>query len=171
MEIRDAVVEDASAACQVMRRSIAELCVLDHRNDPAILQNWLANKTPEITASWITQPGGSVLVAVDDGAIVVVGGVTDLGDITLNYVLPDVRFRGFSRAMLAALEARALERGNARCTLLSTETAHRFYLANGYTQDGSPVGKFGTSGGYPMSKSLPLRGAHSQQQGERQSGS
>jgi hypothetical protein len=31
-----------------MPRSIAELCVLDHRNDPAILARWLANKTPEI---------------------------------------------------------------------------------------------------------------------------
>jgi GNAT superfamily N-acetyltransferase len=160
MEIRDAAAEDALAACQVMRRSIVELCALDHRNDPTILQNWLANKTPEIVASWIAQPGGSVLVAVDEDAIVA-GGVTDSGEITLNYVLPEARFRGVSCAMLAALEARAVERGNARCTLLSTETAHRFYLANGYTQDGSPAGKFGTSGGYPMSKSLPLRGAHS----------
>jgi GNAT superfamily N-acetyltransferase len=161
MEIRDAVVEDAAAACQVMRRSIIELCALDHRNDPSILQNWLANKTPEIVASWIAELGGSVLVAVDDGAIVVVGAVKDSGEITLNYVLPDARFRGFSRAMLVALEARALARGNARCTLLSTATAQRFYLANGYTQDGSSAGKFGTSGGYPMSKSLPLRGPHS----------
>jgi GNAT superfamily N-acetyltransferase len=161
MEIRDAVVEDAAAACQVIRRSIVELCALDHRDDPTILQKWLANKTPEIIASWIAQPGGSVLVAVDEDAIVAVGGVTDSGEITLNYVLPEARFRGFSRAMLAALEARALERGNARSTLHSTETAHRFYLANGYTQDGSPAGKFGTSGSYPMSKSLPLRGPHS----------
>jgi GNAT superfamily N-acetyltransferase len=160
MEIRDAVVEDASAACQVIRRSILELCALDHRNDPTILQKWLANKTPEVIASWIMQPGGSLLVAIDEAAIVAVGGVTNSGEITLNYVLPEERFRGFSRAMLAALEARALERGNARCTLLSTETARRFYIANGYTQDGPPAGKFGTSGSYPMSKSLPLGGPH-----------
>jgi GNAT superfamily N-acetyltransferase len=161
MEIREAVVEDASAACQVIRRSIMDLCVLDHGNDPTILQKWLANKTPETIASWIAQPGGLVLVAVDDDAIVAVGGVTDSGEITLNYVLPEARFRGFSRAMLGALEARALQRGNARCTLFSTETAHRFYLANGYTQDGPSAGKFGTSGSYPMSKSLPLRAPHS----------
>jgi hypothetical protein len=67
MEIRDAVPEDASAACEVIRRSISELCSADHLNDPVILDRWLANKTPEIVASWIVQPRGSVLVAVTLG--------------------------------------------------------------------------------------------------------
>ncbi|WP_154071510.1 hypothetical protein [Bradyrhizobium lablabi] len=35
MRIRDAVPEDATAAWEVVRRSIAELCVADHHNDPA----------------------------------------------------------------------------------------------------------------------------------------
>jgi len=52
--------EDAPAACQVMRRSIAELCVADHQNDEAILTRWLGNKTPEIFASWIRQPDNSL---------------------------------------------------------------------------------------------------------------
>lgn len=136
-----------------MRRSIAELCVADHRNDPAFLAHCLSNKTPEIFASWI-RPGNSLLVAVEGGSILAVGCVTDAGEITLNYVSPDARFRGVSRAMLGALEGRAIERGNARCTLQSTETARRFYLANGYVQDGPAVGKFGTPTGYPMSKHL-----------------
>jgi hypothetical protein len=67
MEIRDAVPEDASAACQVLRQSIAELCVADHGNDPAILTRWLSNKTPEIVASWIAKPDNSLLVAVEGG--------------------------------------------------------------------------------------------------------
>jgi hypothetical protein len=33
MEIRPATPEDASAACLVMRRSIADLCVADHGDD------------------------------------------------------------------------------------------------------------------------------------------
>ena len=154
MEIRDARVEDASAACQVLRRSIAELCVADHRNDPAILARWLSNKTPEIFRSWIAQPANSVLVAVEGDDILAVGSVTDEGKITLNYVSPDVRFRGVSRALLRALEARAVERGSVRCTLTSTETALRFYRANGYVEDGAPVGEFGTSSSYPMSKAV-----------------
>jgi hypothetical protein len=77
MEIRDAVAEDAPAACQVLRRSISELCIADHRNDPTILVRWLSNKTPEIVASWIAHPKASVLVAVERGAILAVGSVTD----------------------------------------------------------------------------------------------
>jgi GNAT superfamily N-acetyltransferase len=157
MQVRDAIAGDADAACLVMRRSIAELCVADHGNDKAILARWLGNKTPEIFRSWIAEPRNSVLVAVEHGDILAVGAVTDAGNITLNYVSPDARFRGVSRGLLAALEARAMERGNTRCTLTSTETARRFYLANGYALDGAPVGNFGTSSGYPMSKLVAPR--------------
>jgi GNAT superfamily N-acetyltransferase len=154
IEVRDAVREDAPAACEVIRRSISELCEADHRNDPEILRRWLANKTPEIVGSWIMKPGNSVLVAVDDDSILAVGSVTDAGEINLNYISPDARFRGVNRATVTALEARALERGADRCTLLSTETAHRFYRSAGYIENGAPQGKFGTTSSYPMSKRL-----------------
>jgi GNAT superfamily N-acetyltransferase len=154
LEIRAATPEDAPVACHVMIRSIAELCVADHRNDEATLKRWLSNKTPEAFVSWIRQPDNSLLVAVEGSDILAVGSVTDAGQITLNYVSPDARFRGISRALLHALEARAVERGSTRCTLTSTETARRFYRANGYVEDGLPVGHFGTSSGYQMSKLL-----------------
>ena len=147
--------EDAPAACQVMRRSITELCAADHGNDPTILMRWLSNKTPEIVASWIARPDNSLLVAVEHNTIIAVGSVTDAGEITLNYVSPDARFRGVSRALLGALEASALERGNARCVLTSTQTARRFYTSNGYVEERPLPGKFGTTGSYLMSK--PLR--------------
>ncbi len=153
MMIRDALPEDAAAACEVMRRSIAELCAPDHRNDPEILRRWLSNKTPEIFKSWI-RPDNVLLVAVEGASIVAVGCVTDAGEITLNYVSPDARFRGVSTAMLDALERRARERGNGRCKLNSTEAALRFYLARGYSQDGPGDRKFGTNSAYPMSKEL-----------------
>jgi GNAT superfamily N-acetyltransferase len=132
--------EDAEAACQVLRRG-----------------RWLGNKTPEIFVSWVKQPDNSLLVAVEDGSVLAVGSVTDAGKITLNYVSPDARFRGVSRALLGALEVRAAERGNIRCTLTSTETARRFSQANGYVEDGLPIGEFGMSSGYPMSKLLALQ--------------
>jgi GNAT superfamily N-acetyltransferase len=156
--IRDALPDDAEAACDVMRRSIAELCIADHRDDPAILSGWLANKQPDIVATWIARPDNSMLVAVEDGAIVAAGSITDAGEIQLNYVSPDARFRGVSRALLKALEKRAVERGNLRCHLISTETARRFYLSAGYVEDGPPQGKFGTASSYPMSKQLPTAG-------------
>jgi GNAT superfamily N-acetyltransferase len=154
MEIRDARLEDADRACDVLRRSISQLCVADHGNDPAILDAWLANKKPEIVAAWATQQENSLLLAVEGDAILAVGSVTDAGEITLNYVAPEARFRGVSRALLGALEARALARGNARCRLVSTETAHRFYQSAGYRDDGAPKGKFGTKSSYPMSKEI-----------------
>jgi GNAT superfamily N-acetyltransferase len=155
MEIRDADVDDAAAVCEVTRRSIAELCVADHRRDASVLALWLNNKTPDTFRSWIMHPANCVLVAVDAGVIVGVGAVTDAGEITLNYVSPDARFRGVSRAILAALEKRAIQRGNVRCTLTSTETARRFYRANGYVENAAAAAELGTSG-YPMSKVLGL---------------
>jgi len=153
MRIREATPEDAAAACDVMRRSIAELCIADHGNDQAILGKWLSNKTPEAFRSWI-RPGNSVLVAIENDDILAVGCVTDSGEITLNYVSPDARFRGASSVLLAGLEKRALARGNKTCTLESTKTALRFYLARGYSERGSAGGKFGTTSGRPMSKRL-----------------
>jgi GNAT superfamily N-acetyltransferase len=154
MEIRDAVPEDAPAGCVVMRRSIAELCVADHKNDPAILARWLGNKTEESFVAWIRQADNSLMVAVEDGKILAVGSVTDSGSIGLNYVSPEARFRGVSRALLRALEARAIARKNRQCRLTSTETARRFYESNGYVASGAAIGAFGTSSGYPMSKIL-----------------
>jgi len=158
MEIRDAVPEDAPAACSVLRRSIAELCRADHGDDIDILRRWLANKTPEIVAGWIAQPGNHLLLAVEGAAVLAVGSVTEDGHVTLNYVSPDARFRGVSTALLAALEARAMERGNAAVRLTSTATARRFYLARGYAETGPPEEKFGTRG-HPMRKPLRPDGA------------
>ncbi len=105
--IREATAEDAAAVCEVLKRSILELCVADHRNDPAILARWLRNKTPEQVKEEIALLGNSVLAAVEDAAVLGVGLVTDTGEIGINYVSPDARFRGVSRAIMAALESRA----------------------------------------------------------------
>ena len=102
--------------------------------------------------------GPAYLVAVENGKILAVGSVTDAGSIGLNYVSPDARFRGVSRALLQALEARAIARDNRHCTLTSTETARRFYQSNGYVASGVASGAFGTDSGYPMSKILVASG-------------
>jgi GNAT superfamily N-acetyltransferase len=149
VEIRDASPEDAEAACFVLRRSITELCGADHHGDPALLAAWLSNKTPEIVAGWMRRTDACYLVAIERGAIAAVGAVTDDGEILLNYVSPDARFRGASDALLAAMEARAADRGAMRCTWIRTETARR-----GYEEIGAPVRKFGMDSGYPMFKVL-----------------
>jgi GNAT superfamily N-acetyltransferase len=131
--IRAARPTDAVAACEVVRRSIAELCVLDHQNNPEWLADWLSNKTPENFAAWIADPESRMFVAVSADAIFAVGLVRTSGEIALNYVSPDVRFQGVSRAMLRTLEDTARELGHRKAALTSTITAHGFYLTAGYT--------------------------------------
>ena len=93
MQIRAARIEDAPQACVVVRRSITELCLADYQDDPATLQKWLANKTPANLSLWIAKPDNHMFVATDGDAILGVACVTSCGEVTLNYVSPDVRFR------------------------------------------------------------------------------
>lgn len=153
MEIRRAVPEDGEAACSVLRRSITLLCTADHRDDPVILAHWLANKTPAQLRGWIASDQQSVFVAVEDDTVLGVGSITSAGRIGLNYVAPEARFRGVSKAMLASLEAQARRYGMAQCVLESTATARRLYLSGGYAQIAAPIRMFGTAS-YPMAKRL-----------------
>ena len=156
MQIREAQIEDAVEACQIVRRSIIELCRTDHKDDPGRLEKWLNNKTPDNVRSWISNPDGNVFVATEGPAILGVGAITTRGGVTLNYVSPDARFRGISKALLNRLETKALECGNATCTLTSTGTARRFYLSAGYVEQGLPIVHPAAGLSYPMAKQLSL---------------
>jgi GNAT superfamily N-acetyltransferase len=154
MKIRTADREDASKVCKVIRASIEELCVADHQGDNAILDRWLANKTPETVVAWLGNPDNINLVAVDDNdTILAAGCVRRDGTLLLNYVSPQARFRGISSCLLAALEDAARSEGNARCALESTKTAHRFYQERGYSDVGEHGSKFGLTT-FPMHKIL-----------------
>lgn len=148
MVVRPATAGDAEAAAQVLTRSIAELCTLDHRYDAAILDGWLANKTPDHFRAWLANPLNTIVVAeAADGALAGVAGCTAMGEVILNYVAPDARFQGVSKAMLAWLEAHLRVRGVPAVTLTSTRTAEAFYRALGYGDAGLPtVGR----GGMPV---------------------
>jgi GNAT superfamily N-acetyltransferase len=147
MHIRVAQRDDAVAACDVIRRSIIELCEADHGNDEARLGHWLANKTPENMVAWIAN--SHVVVAEEGSQIVGVAALTGSGHVTLNYVAPEARFRGVSKALLREVESKAMELGCRACTVKSTRTADRFYRAVGYCeQSGLPKGM--------LSKPLPV---------------
>jgi GNAT superfamily N-acetyltransferase len=136
VEIRPARPKEAEAVCDVLRRSITELCLADHGGDAAALEDWLANKTPENVRTWIGRPRQRLLVAVLDGRIAGCACATESGAVVLNYVLPDFRFRGVSKALLAALEDYLAEAGNTASVLNSTATAVRFYREAGYVEAG-----------------------------------
>jgi GNAT superfamily N-acetyltransferase len=159
MQIRAATADDAAEACEVLRRSITELCNADHMDDAAALADWLSNKTPANVRAWVVRADHHVFVATQGSAIVAVGAVTSSGEITLNYVSPDARFAGVSKALLNRLEEKARELGHTICTLTSTETARRFYLSAGYQQQSSSSNPLAASSSYRMIKQLsPVHG-------------
>ena len=119
-------------------------------------RNGLAIIHPIICVLGLPIQTAYVVVATEGAAIIGVGAITSSGEITLNYVSPDTRFRGVSKAILNQLEARALELGHNTCTLTSTETARRFYLSAGYVQFGPPEPSIGKGSSYRMVKQLFL---------------
>lgn len=155
MRIRAATADDAEPAALVLRRSITELCGRDHENDPALLASWLANKTAEKFRSWVEAEDALCLMAEgDEGTVLGVGLMSRSGEIRLNYVSPDARFRKVSGALISALEAEAARLGVERPTLNSTATAHRFYLARGFEDAGAPETGRLKDNVYPMVKIL-----------------
>jgi GNAT superfamily N-acetyltransferase len=153
MIVRTALPADAGEACGVIRRSIEELCLADHRGDAEVLQGWLANKTPETVLSWIEAADQRVLVAVEAEAILGVGAAAARGEITLNYISPHARFRGASKAVMLALEDYLRGKGNQIARLTSMITALRFYRALGY-RDFGPAETWRGIGAQPMVRLL-----------------
>jgi GNAT superfamily N-acetyltransferase len=141
--VRRAEPADVEAMSAILTASITELCTRDHRNDPAAIAAWTANKTPAGVRAMLAAPGSAMFVAEHDGAPAAVGCVLGGNEIGLNYVHPAHRFQGVSRALLAAMEQFMREAGHTEGRLKSTETAHAFYRANGWQDAGAPyTGRF-----------------------------
>jgi GNAT superfamily N-acetyltransferase len=143
IQIRPAALHDATGACSVLRRSITESCVLDHRHQSDILQSWLGNKTPDNVASWIASPSNYTLVAERDGEVVGVALVTQAGKLSLCYLLPEVQHAGIGKALLNGVEAQARAWGVSVLRLHSTATARDFYARNGYVLAGKEKSCYG----------------------------
>ena len=134
---------DACAVCNVLRRSIAECCVLDHHDDPAILGAWLGNKTPQMVASWFASSSNFSLIAVDAGEVVGVAVLTRAGKLALCHLLPEARGMGTGKALLARIEAQAAEWGIKVLQLYSTAGAEGFYAGHGYVRAGNAISSYG----------------------------
>ena len=146
LTLRPAVEGDADAACDLVRRSIVELCTLDHGGDRLTLEGWLCNKTPDNMRHWISRPGTNCLIAEIDGDLAGVGAVTDYGEVLLAYVDPAHRFRGVTAALLASMESLAQEKRADRMSLTTTDTAQAFFLARGYVPEEEEGDLFSDSG-------------------------
>ncbi len=155
-EIRAAKIEDAEAACELVRRSIVELCIEDHAGERMALEGWLSNKTLRNMQTWIKQLGVYTYVSTQDDRIIGVATLTGAGEIMLLYVAPEFRFQGVSKALLAQAEDKARELRLDFCSLTSSLTARRFFLAAGYElmSDEEEDDGFGLDAAVSMTKRL-----------------
>jgi GNAT superfamily N-acetyltransferase len=145
---------DADAAVRVLRRSITELCVADHHNDPTTLQRWLENKTVENFHSWLAADSNFCVVTESNAEINGVGLVHRTGEILLCYVAPESQGHGYGSAILAALEVKARTWGLDKLRLGSTVSARLFYERHGYISAGESTCNFGSARCYPYEKIL-----------------
>ena len=143
LEVRIAVSTDADAACNVLRRSITECCGVDHKNDPAILDAWLGNKTPQMVANWFSSPTNFSLVALSEGIVVGVALLTGAGKLALCYLLPEARGQGVGKALLARVEEQACGWGVKALQLHSTAAGQGFFARSGYVEAGKVRSPYG----------------------------
>jgi len=141
------------AMSRVLTASIIELCVADHGDDPAAIAAWTRNKTPEGVAAMLADSNLLMFIAELSGVIGAVGAINRSGEIALNYVAPDMRFLGLSKALLTQLETELRSLGVAEGRLEATATARRLYERAGWLPDG-PQATGRTVNGYPMRKAL-----------------
>ncbi len=153
--VRRAREADAPEMSRILIASITELCAADHHRDPTVIAAWTANKSVEGVRALLATVDSELYVADRDGAVLAVGAIQ--GDMVgLNYVDPQHRRAGVSRALMAGLEAVLRDRGVGVARLKSTETAHDFYRAIGWS-DAGPAAQGRFISAYPMRKVLISR--------------
>lgn len=152
--VRQAEPRDAEAAADVLRRSITELCALDHRGDADTLAKWLANKKPQNFLSWLASGDNFCVIAEGDSQVLGVGLLHRSGEIRLCYLAPGVQRKGIGKAIYLALEEQAKAWGLRTLRLESTVSARQFYEALGFRSAGTPTPGFGISHCHPYEKEL-----------------
>jgi N-acetylglutamate synthase-like GNAT family acetyltransferase len=143
IDIRQAVLSDAPAACQLLRRSIAEGCARDHMGKPKVLDAWLGNKTPRNVATWFATPSNYSVVAERDGELLGLALLTQAGKLALCYVLPEAPRAGVGRALLAGIEQQARAWDIGKLHLHSPASSSGFFQRHGYVSAGKEKACYG----------------------------
>lgn len=154
ISVRPAEQRDAEAAIDVVRRSIAELCVADHRNDEETLGLWLANKTPQNFLAWLSNVDNFCVVVESSDRLLGVGVLQRGGEILLFYLAPGAQRQGLGKLVHAALERKADQWGLTTLHLDSTAMACAFYEALGYRRSGPATKRLGVLQCFPYAKQL-----------------
>ena len=153
--VRTATTDDAEAACDAVRRSIGEICGPDYGNEESVMSDWLANKTRDNFRKWIEASDAYSVVAVSAiGDVVGFGRISQAGWVQMCFIVPEVLYQGYGKAMLSAMEQQAVQWGLDIIKLNSSITAKAFYERNGYQLNGEPKMFGSTLGDFPLAKEL-----------------
>ena len=153
-KVREANTSDCAQVCNVLRRSIIEVCGPDY-NSQSVIEEWLSNKTEDNISKWIqSESTYSVVCADENDTVVGFGLITLKGEILLIYLVPEALYKGNGKLMLQQMEKRLSKDGVDEIHTVSSITAKAFYERNGFMQDGPPqiVGKI--EGDFPLVKKL-----------------
>ena len=135
----------AAALARLVRLSITRGCVQDHGGHPVLLRTWLRNKTGTQFAAWIADPLLHCVAAVEVNAMMGFA-MASRSQVLLCYVHPAKFSQGMGRALMQAIETRALTSGLSHLSLQSTRTARGFYLRQGFLPAGAAPDKSGLEG-------------------------
>ena len=145
--------EHSNRICEVVRASITNLCVLDHKNDIDILAPWLSNKTTDNFKIWISNPKSKSFVAIEEGCPIGISLIGNDGLIYLCYVHPQKVGNGFGKQLLLACEQQASFWGLKELEVFSSFTAKTFYETQGFKSNGEPFTEDNLRS-YPLLKRL-----------------
>ena len=153
-KVREAITSDSAKACEVLRRSIFEICSIDY-NDQSVIDEWLDNKTESNVKSWIQSVNSYSVVCTNDDLIVGFGTITLEGEVLLIYLVPEAIHKGNGKLMLKAMEQRIISEGIEVIHTVSSITAKPFYERNGYIKNGAPLLVGNIEGDFPLIKKIP----------------
>jgi GNAT superfamily N-acetyltransferase len=143
IQLRQALPNDAPAACELLRRAIEDGCAADHGGRPALLAAWLGNKTPANVQAWFSSPTNHAVLAECGGRVAGVALLNQAGKLALCYVQPDLVRNGVGSALLAAVEAQARQWNISKIHMHSPTGATAFFERHGYVNAGKDKACFG----------------------------
>lgn len=156
-KIRFATTVDVPRICEVLTRSIREICGPDYGNDPLLLDEWCANKTPETITEWIPNPKNFFIVVESPLQGIIGVGLYRRQEATINlcHLAPEGLHRGLGSKLLSSMESEARRLSHTAINVVSSITASEFYKRNGYLSNGEPV-YWGKIIGFPLRKVIAI---------------
>ncbi|MBT8119191.1 MAG: GNAT family N-acetyltransferase [Gammaproteobacteria bacterium] len=153
-KIRDAKTSDNVQVCNVLRRSILEVCASDY-NEKSVIDDWLSNKTEDNVSQWIESDSTYSVVCINKYDDILGFGLASLkGEILLMYLVPEALFKGNGKLMLERIEKRLSNEGISEIYTISSITAKAFYERNGFIKNGDPQLVGTIKGDFPLLKRI-----------------